>query len=201
MRRTKEDAAETGRQILHAAESLFLENGYDNVSLEDIAVAAGVTRGAVHWHYKNKQGLLVGLRRQATVPFQQLADGFGECTGGASFTLLNEVISELFERLESDPRQQGLIRWMLRLDIALAENSPEPCQIFRNEMHQIFTKIFQAVERDVGLPAPWTPSTAAAALRSTIDGLLVNWAIGTGVVRLSPDGQIFVKMILALWKK
>lgn len=43
MRRTKEQAAETGRQILQAAETLFLDKGYDNVSLEEIAALSGVT--------------------------------------------------------------------------------------------------------------------------------------------------------------
>ncbi|WP_046864018.1 TetR family transcriptional regulator, partial [Microvirga massiliensis] len=62
MRRTKEQAAETRRLILEAAERLFLERDYETVSLEEIAAAAGITRGAVHWHFHNKQGLLLAIR-------------------------------------------------------------------------------------------------------------------------------------------
>lgn len=45
MRRTKEEAAETRSEILQSAKALFLDKGYENVSLEEIAAAAGVTRG------------------------------------------------------------------------------------------------------------------------------------------------------------
>ena len=74
MRRTKEEAAETRSEILHSAKALFLDKGYENVSLEEIAAAAGVTRGAVHWHFKNKQGLMFAIRDEAQQPFQELAE-------------------------------------------------------------------------------------------------------------------------------
>jgi len=47
VRRTKEEAEQTRDQILDAAEILFFERGVAHTSLEQIARAAGVTRGAV----------------------------------------------------------------------------------------------------------------------------------------------------------
>ena len=46
MRRTKEQAEQTRTAILAAAELLFLEKGVAHSTLEQIAKAAGVTRGA-----------------------------------------------------------------------------------------------------------------------------------------------------------
>jgi AraC-like DNA-binding protein len=44
------DPGQRREQILDAANALFAERGYDEVSVEDIASSAGVTRGLVH-HY------------------------------------------------------------------------------------------------------------------------------------------------------
>jgi AcrR family transcriptional regulator len=46
------------RQILEAARSVFSEQPYASVSVQDIARAAGVTRGLVHHYFGGKNGLL-----------------------------------------------------------------------------------------------------------------------------------------------
>ncbi|WP_371349304.1 TetR/AcrR family transcriptional regulator [Ancylobacter sp. IITR112] len=199
MRRTKAQAAETGRQILQAAETLFLEEGYDNVSLEQIAAAAGITRGAVHWHYKNKQGLLLALQDDAQAPFRSLADHLDEESGPALLQRLDEVISNVFEKFESDPRQKGLIRVLLRLDITLSDCEGEGGSTFRDEMFGNLARIFRKVVQDAGLPPPWLPETAASALSATISGLVGEWALGKGNFRLAPDGQAFIRMVLQTW--
>lgn len=57
-RKTKQQALETRNQILDAAIARFSEFGVSATSLADIATAAGVTRGAIYWHFKNKTDLL-----------------------------------------------------------------------------------------------------------------------------------------------
>ncbi len=54
MRRTKEDAQLTREALLDAAEVLFAQRGVSRTSLQEIAKAAGMTRGAVYWHFKDK---------------------------------------------------------------------------------------------------------------------------------------------------
>ena len=48
-------------QILDAANALFAERGYDEVSIEDIAGAAGVTRGLVHHYFGGRKQVYVAL--------------------------------------------------------------------------------------------------------------------------------------------
>ena len=48
-------------QILDAANELFAERGYDEVSIEDIASAAGVTRGLVHHYFGGRKEVYVAL--------------------------------------------------------------------------------------------------------------------------------------------
>jgi len=60
-RRTKEDAEKTRQAILDSALDLFSERGIASVSLAQVAAAAGVTRGAVYWHFSGKDQILEEL--------------------------------------------------------------------------------------------------------------------------------------------
>lgn len=57
MKRTKEDMLKTQQQVLHGAFECFMEKGFDGTTIKDIADRAGVTRGAVYWHYSDKEEL------------------------------------------------------------------------------------------------------------------------------------------------
>lgn len=68
-RATAAAAARTAEQVLATATELFADRGYAQVSLDDVAQRAQVTRGAVYHHYGNKAGLFgaVAARLQAEV--------------------------------------------------------------------------------------------------------------------------------------
>ena len=53
-RRTKEDALVTRDLLLDAAERVFQRRGVSRTSLQEIAQEAGLTRGAIYWHFENK---------------------------------------------------------------------------------------------------------------------------------------------------
>lgn len=48
----------TEKRILDTAKKLFLEKGYENVTLQGIAVACGLTRGAIYHHFKGKEEVM-----------------------------------------------------------------------------------------------------------------------------------------------
>ena len=54
-------AAERRDQILDAANALFAERGYDEVSVDDISRAAGVTRGLVHHYFGGRKDVYIAL--------------------------------------------------------------------------------------------------------------------------------------------
>ena len=57
-------AAQTARTVLTHAVDLFAQRGFAEVSLDDVAAAAGVTRGAVYHHYRSKSGLFGAVAAQ-----------------------------------------------------------------------------------------------------------------------------------------
>ncbi|OWQ86893.1 hypothetical protein CDN99_19485 [Roseateles aquatilis] len=70
-RRTKQEAQETRERLLDAAEMLFHERGVSRTSLQDIAQTAGVTRGAVYWHFEDKVQLFNAMMERATMPLEE----------------------------------------------------------------------------------------------------------------------------------
>lgn len=60
-RKTKEEAQETRDRILKAALDVFSAKGYSKSTFVDIAEKIGLTKGAVYWHFKNKEELLIEM--------------------------------------------------------------------------------------------------------------------------------------------
>ena len=90
MRRTKEEAEQTRRSIMGAALRTFDEHGISRTTMEHIAKTAGVTRGAVYWHFADKQALLRAIRDEVSLPLVDRAD----------FTLLHDSARDPLERVQ-----------------------------------------------------------------------------------------------------
>src|SRR6201989_262678 len=57
--------------ILCAAEELFATNGFNAVSVRDIAQAAGANPGSVTYHFRTKDGLLLEIYQRHCAPMNQ----------------------------------------------------------------------------------------------------------------------------------
>ncbi|MCW8922550.1 MAG: TetR family transcriptional regulator [Gammaproteobacteria bacterium] len=73
-RKTREEAQRTRQQIIDAARTTFNQHGVARSSLAQIASAAGLTRGAVYWHFKNKAELFLSMREDVFVPMIERMD-------------------------------------------------------------------------------------------------------------------------------
>ena len=74
MRRTKQEAEQTRRSIMAAALDTFNTRGIASTTLEHIAEAAGVTRGAIYHHFTDKGALLAAIREDVSLPLIDRAD-------------------------------------------------------------------------------------------------------------------------------
>ena len=64
-RKTKAETEKTRARILDAARDLFISNGYERTTFEDIAKRINLSKGAVFWHFKSKSDLLLTMIRVA----------------------------------------------------------------------------------------------------------------------------------------
>jgi len=133
MKRKKEDAAETRKLLLNAAIKVFSRKGYAHTTLEGVAKEAGVTRGAIYWHFKNKLELFKFVLS----------------------SLYNNAMERAVKILESDDRPKEKIRRFI-LDLFLMSLDQEKFRIIedvnlfkfekRKELKEFVTKHQENVE-------------------------------------------------------
>lgn len=177
-RRTKDEAEQTRDAILDSAEEVFFHRGVSRTSLQEIAVAAGVTRGAVYWHFRDKPELVVSMVNRVTLPqediLEQLAKGAE--TSRSPLEDLRRACVDGFAHMMKDKRRRRVFTILTQRceftdDIA-------PCMERRREcaerMRERFVRLLERAHKLGQLAAPWTPPIAARALQAIMTGLLVR---------------------------
>lgn len=107
-RRKKEDAQLTRDAILDAAEQVFRDKGVARTRMEDIALGANCTRGAVYWHFKNKIDVLMALSERVSLP---LYDQINQIIAARPADPLNAWRDHLLMsigKIENDVQQQNI---------------------------------------------------------------------------------------------
>ena len=178
MRRTKAEANETRQQILLAAEKVFYEKGVAHASMEDVARAAGVTRGAIYWHFANRADLVLELTISLPLPQEELIARELEAENADILGVLERVGTEWIELLSVDEHRQRILSILLRCDTTgeFARISERHNDIDDEHM-QALEAAFAKAQHEGQLCARWTPRAAASQLRWVIKGLCSEWLL------------------------
>lgn len=177
VRRTKEAAQETRSHILDTAEQVFQAKGVSHTTLADIAKAAGVTRGAIYWHFKNKVDLFQAMMDRVKLPMEQsVAAGAASADPLAS---LRECALGVLTQITRDPQAQRVFEICShKVEYAdemsqLRERHIETRTSFLTHMEQAFS---QAAKKGLIRPTV-NPRYAAVGLHALVDGLIRNWVL------------------------
>ncbi|WP_027671825.1 TetR family transcriptional regulator [Rheinheimera baltica] len=108
-RRTKAEAESTRTAILDAAEVLFFQHGVSRTTLEKIAVAANVTRGAIYWHFQNKADLFNAMLERVRLPFQHLLDAVDSDPSADPFTQVRDLMVNGLSLIASSEQHQRVL--------------------------------------------------------------------------------------------
>jgi len=120
MRKTKEEAAITRENLMKSALSVFSRKGYASTTLEDVAREAGVTRGAVYWHFGSKAMLYNELMAEFSARAGSIVQN-AAAEGGSLTDILHRVFVRLLEAVENDPT----LREIMEINLFKTERSPE----------------------------------------------------------------------------
>jgi AcrR family transcriptional regulator len=93
-----ERAASTRRKLLDAAVQQFLDKPYDEVSVHDLANAAGVAYGLVAHHFGNKRGIHLEAVREIARILEQ-----GPPPPGPAATRIRQLAEDHFATIERIP--------------------------------------------------------------------------------------------------
>ncbi len=198
VRKTKEEAQETRRAILDAAEIVFQEHGVSRTSLDEIAKAAGVTRGAVYWHFTNKAALFDALIQRVFEPLEaRLADLQSNCEGNPVDSLRTLALY-FVDRVVNDPRYFRILEISWHKceyvgEMATIRDKHLECG---NRYLAICEEGFRLAQERGFLPLALAPRCAAMGMMAVVDGLVVNWTLDKTLFPLDRFGPLIVDAYL-----
>ncbi|MDL9988716.1 multidrug efflux transporter transcriptional repressor AcrR [Providencia rettgeri] len=178
-RKTKQQAEETRQEILDAAIKTFSERGVSATSLADIVKAAGVTRGAIYWHFKNKVDLFYQACEFGDNQIVQAEEYYRSKYTNDPLSILRELLVYILTDFIESPKNRALMEiFFLKcelvgemaelVDFKRANYVASQCRIVDN-----LTACIDAGQ----LPADLDVECAAIMIRSLMSGLLENWLL------------------------
>lgn len=203
MRRTKAEAAETRAAILAAAEQLFFEKGVSNSRLEDIATAAGVTRGAVYWHFANKTDVFLELYNAVQLPRINMLDLEQASENGCDPLVFIEAAAlDWLQLLSRDKQRQRMLTILLRTNFTgELERVQVAVDALDAEQTQTLTEMFEKAESLKLLAQQWSAESAASALKWLMKGACWEWLLSGQKGDLFESAGPGVKSLFAGFRK
>ena len=114
MKRTKEESERTREELLNSAVQIFSEKGVARATLNEIARGAGVTRGAVYWHFQNKVEMFDALHESMHRPFFETAFSGLDKQHPDPIEQLRNLWVKVFQDLEEDERRKQSLMLFMR---------------------------------------------------------------------------------------
>lgn len=176
---TKEEALATRHRLIDAAECVFAKKGVSRTSLSDIATAAGVSRGAIYWHFKNKADLFNAMMERTTMPMEDALHQIGHDAGQDPLEELRRAILDAMQKIATDERTRRVFE-VATLKVEYVDELlavQERQQRVQAEVLQQteFSLREGALRRSVRLPV--SPAQAAQGFNALVVGLILNWLL------------------------
>ncbi len=176
----------TRDKILLAALAIFGRRGYSDASMDKIAMEADITKGALYWHFQDKQALygavvdLVVNRQMEAIsePLNSLSSP-EEKIGAVVRATIDFYRSD---QLVSDFYSNMLFESKLLTQLELKKTMAEMYSSYRRALAELFVKS--------DLPEGLVPEIAASLLISCLDGIFVQWALDTDAVDIDRLGEV-----------
>ncbi len=201
MRRTKAEAEETRNSIISAAERVFFEKGVSNATLEDVAKAAGVTRGAIYWHFSNKTDLFLELYNSVPMPQEDMIAREIEEPGSDVLCYIEKAAGDWLDEMAGDEHRQRILTILLRC--AYSEDLLpvlERQQEVDDRHVALLENAFAKARKEGYLNANWTPQSATKALWWMMGGLCSEWLLFGRRFDLAAEGKEGLKRLFGSFR-
>ena len=201
-RKTKVEAAATREALLNAAEEVFFAKGVARTSLEQIARHAGLTRGAVYWHFKNKGDLFMALVEQVHMPFQALMEEVDKAdTQLSPLESIRLACHAGLVRLEQPSYQRILSILLHRCEFFSDINPLEMQDKIGNECFEDMLDVFVLAKQQQLLREDLTPEIAARLMQSVLGGLFQDWLRNPDAFSISERGGELIDITIRMMQR
>lgn len=177
MKKTKAEALKTREYLMLAALDTFYERGVSRASLNEIAQNAGVTRGALYWHFKNKEDLFDALFQHI---FHDIRFEFTEEMDSSdtdTLTKLQNSLENVFVRMETNETYRKFSS-IIHLKCEHIEQNQSITSLMHSYIEMWKTQISRSIAQCVKqgqLPQDLDIVLATSFLGSAVIGLIQLW--------------------------
>ncbi len=198
-RKTKEDALATRDHILDTAEKVFQRQGVSTTSLHDIAQAAGVTRGAIYWHFRDKADLFDAMMLRVRLPMEE--ESFCKTSTACDQPLqeLRRSTVAALRKTVDDPQVRRVyeiaahkVEYVGELEVVRVRHLQA-----RDECVAHLLSLLKQAAALQQLDPGRATKAAAIGLHALIDGLFQNWLLDPGAFDLVRVGRELIDTHLA----
>lgn len=191
------DGTDTRSRILAAAARVFGEQGYAGASLDDVAGAAQMTKGAVYWHFAGKSDLFLALVEENAR--QQLATWPAEAgavlQGPDPVAALGVWLGAAFAGCQRDPGQARLYLEFI------ASSRDEPVQAKLAAIHRSARRgaaeALRGLQEQGLIDGRLNPQVLAVFVQALLNGLTLEWLVDPDEIRLTDWSQ---ELAAILWR-
>ncbi len=196
-RKTKQESERTRERLLDAAEIEMQSHGVSNTSLACIAKRAQLTRGALYWHFADKDALLDAMIARTHLPLRDLRDDLArDNPRSSSRQLLREMLLHTVDRLSTDAQHRRVCDILLHRHEtpACAESSQSLLAPLFHESREALIELCNdiSLERTTEQSSPLTAADHADVILAFICGLyecVLRHGCGDAVER-HPEAKI-----------
>ncbi|MFL6711232.1 MAG: TetR family transcriptional regulator [Massilia sp.] len=192
----------TRDSILDAAEHLFVKQGVAGTTLQHIASAAGVTRGAIYWHFLDKGAMFNAMMERVKMPLEAARQLLQENNPMTPLEALREHIMAVFRVTVDDPQARRVFEIAtLKIEfidemVAVRERRKQNQELWMARTETAIREGIAAGEVREGVD----PLAVALGLWAILDGLLRAWLLDQQAFDLMKMGAEIVDTHLACLK-
>jgi TetR/AcrR family acrAB operon transcriptional repressor len=200
MRRTKEEAAVTRETILDAAMQVFRDKGYAAATLDDIARAAEVTRGAIYWHFDGKAAVYNALVQER---FGRAFAHLGKLLAqpGAPLERLRRLLVWQLAFVEENAEYRAVLELTLLKTVATPELAEGMARKAQNlaQMRRQLAELIDEAKAAGELRADVDADTAALAALGMTSGVTSLWLLDPQAFSIQAQAEPLVALFLSGW--
>ncbi|MBV7405401.1 multidrug efflux transporter transcriptional repressor AcrR [Enterobacter sp. ENT03] len=201
-RKTKQQALETRQHILDVAMRLFSQQGVSSTSLAEIAQAAGVTRGAIYWHFKNKSDLFGEIWELSESSISDLELEYQAKFPDDPLSVLRELLVYILEATVIEERRRLMMEIIYHKcefvgEMAIVQQAQRSLCLESYDRIELTLKRCMQSNR---LPANLLTRRAAILMRSYISGIMENWLLAPQSFDLKKEARDYVTILLEMFQ-
>ncbi|HKS34121.1 MAG TPA: multidrug efflux transporter transcriptional repressor AcrR [Enterobacteriaceae bacterium] len=199
-RKTKQQALETRQHILDVALRLFSQQGVSSTSLAEIAQAAGVTRGAIYWHFKNKSDLFNEIWELSESSITDLEIEYRAKFPGDPLSVLREILVYILEATVNEERRRLMMEIIFHKCEFVGEMAVVQ-QAQRSLCLESYDRIEQTLNDCIAakmLPVNLLTRRTAILMRSFISGIMENWLFAPQSFDLKKEARDYVAILVEM---